>query len=288
MLRHRLPVSVVLILSFVGLLIVDGLTKPYHAIWMSLAVVAGILASIEISPLLTATIGKPFQPLLLTGVIICLASNIGASILGLQGISALGPLACAFVLALCLVLVESVRRFDDISPVVVSTAATVLGIAYIGILGSFLILLRFSGGADAGLFRLIFVVGATKGTDIGAYTCGRLFGRHLMTPRLSPKKTWEGALGGVLFSVLIVSLISMIENSTIGVSTFGTWPSLLVFALCVSVAGQLGDLVESMLKREAHVKDASSTIPGFGGVLDLLDSLFLAAPSGWLILTILR
>ena len=288
MLRQRLPVSIALIASFIGILLIDGLTAPYHVIWMGLAVAAGLLAAHEASPLLVASIGKPMKAPLFAGIALCLGSNVVASILDRQGFDALGPLGGAWVLCVGGVLACGVRLFDDESPVMPQVASTLFGIAYIGVLGSFLTLLRFFDGPERGLFALALVVGATKGTDIGAYTFGKLIGRHLMTPKLSPKKTWEGAFGGLAFAVLIVFGITWLEFAVTGVSTLDAWPLRLAFALGVSVAGQIGDLAESMLKREARVKDASSVIPGFGGVLDLLDSLFLAAPVGWAILTVLR
>ena len=287
MLRHRLPVSIVLIAAFTGILIVDGWTAPYHVLWMSLVIAAGGLATAEAIPLLTVTVGRPIAGPLFAGTLVCLASNAAASMAGSTGAMALGPMGCALAISVCFTLAAGVRLFDDGAHVMPRVAATILGIVYVGVLGSFLAQLRFLHGPDHGLFALALVVGATKGTDIGAYTFGKLFGRHLMTPRLSPKKTWEGAAGGLIFSVAIVTGLCFLELGVTGQMTLPAWPGRLAFALGVSVAGQIGDLAESMLKREAGVKDASSIIPGFGGVLDLLDSLMLAAPAGWAILTIL-
>jgi phosphatidate cytidylyltransferase len=113
-----------------------------------------------------------------------------------------------------------------------------------------------------------------KCCDIGAYSMGRLFGRHKMTPILSPKKTWEGAAGGLAAAVLV----------TMAMDRFG--PALLhrnpaleiAFGLTVGLAGMLGDLAESLLKRDCARKDASSAVPGFGGVLDVVDAVIFAAP----------
>jgi len=276
-----------LISAFIGILIVDRWTAPYHFLWMSIVLIAGSLAIIESIPLFASILARPIVPILLGCTILCLFSNSIVSVMSLEGIAAIGPLGSAWVISVCIILVSGVVLFDDEHPIVPRIATTLMGVAYIGVLGSFLTLLRFHGGPDVGSFSLALVISAAKGTDIGAYTFGKLFGRHLMTPRLSPKKTWEGALGGLIFSVAFVSAVTMAEGAVMGAATLGTWPKLVTFALTVSVAGQLGDLAESMLKREAHVKDASSSIPGFGGVLDLLDSLFLAAPAGWGILTIL-
>ena len=107
-----------------------------------------------------------------------------------------------------------------------------------------------------------------------------------MTPKLSPKKTWEGACGGVLFAIGLTFLVRSIELAVMGTQTLKSLGIAVFFAILVSISGQLGDLAESLIKREARTKDASSSIPGFGGVLDLLDSLLLAAPVGWAILQI--
>ncbi|MFM7132251.1 MAG: phosphatidate cytidylyltransferase, partial [bacterium] len=138
--------------------------------------------------------------------------------------------------------------------------------------------------STSGPFALYLVVAATKGTDTGAYTFGKLFGRHLMTPRLSPKKTWEGAAGGVLFAIGLTFLVQLIEQASTGTRLLTSTAETLLFAISISIAGQLGDLAESLIKREARTKDASASLPGFGGVLDLLDSLLLAAPVGWFFL----
>ena len=230
----------------------------------------------------------PFTRLMTPGTAACLLANALAMPLGFTVAHALVPATLVFGICTAAALLASVRAFDDTNPVMPRLCATLFGMVYIGLLGSFLAQLRYQGGPLPGVFALALVVAVTKGTDIGAYTFGKLIGRHLMTPRLSPKKTWEGAVGGLVFAVLFAQLMTWLEVSIRGSATLGSVPVMFAFALCVSVAGQLGDLAESMIKREARVKDASGVIPGFGGVLDILDSLFLAAPVGWAILTVLR
>jgi phosphatidate cytidylyltransferase len=112
-----------------------------------------------------------------------------------------------------------------------------------------------------------------KGCDIGAYFTGRLLGRHHMTPLLSPKKTWEGAAGGMVASVAIA----------IGINRLGPVLPLglageIGFGATVGAAGMLGDLAESLIKRDCQKKDASQAVPGFGGMLDVVDSVVFAAP----------
>jgi phosphatidate cytidylyltransferase len=117
-----------------------------------------------------------------------------------------------------------------------------------------------------------------KCCDIGAYTVGRLLGRHRMTPVLSPKKTWEGAVGGVAAAILVA----------IGIDRLGPTPVLMKdyrwevgFGLSVGIAGMLGDLAESLIKRDCQTKDASAVVPGFGGVLDVVDAIIFSAPASY-------
>jgi phosphatidate cytidylyltransferase len=125
-------------------------------------------------------------------------------------------------------------------------------------------------------------------SDTGQYTFGRLFGRHKLAPTVSPGKTWEGAAGGLLVAVVTALLIFGWGSRSVAGTTAvpGTAPtdilSVVIFAIAVAAAGIVGDLAESLLKRDAGVKDSSDWLPGFGGVLDLLDSLLVAAPVAYL------
>jgi phosphatidate cytidylyltransferase len=153
-------------------------------------------------------------------------------------------------------------------------ALTIWIAAYLGLLPSFFAQLRWLPDGTVALALAIFV---PKGCDIGAYFTGHLLGRHRMTPVLSPKKTWEGFAGGMVIAVLIA----------VGLSRFGTrlhdcyWMAI-GFGLTVGLAGVLGDLAESLIKRDCRQKDASLTVPGFGGVLDVVDSVVFAAPVAYL------
>ena len=129
------------------------------------------------------------------------------------------------------------------------------------------------------LFSMIAIV---KFTDIGAYFGGRQWGRHKIAPVISPGKTWEGAASGLTLGIAI-SLFTLGPLARLmGVASergLLAWLSGAIFyGLIVSMTGMMGDLAESLLKRDAGVKDSSTWLPGFGGVLDLLDSLLLAAP----------
>jgi phosphatidate cytidylyltransferase len=161
--------------------------------------------------------------------------------------------------------------------VVIRLSLLVWMTAYLGLLPSFLLQLRWlDAGAAAprdargALALCIFI---PKCCDIGAYFTGRFLGRHPMSPVLSPKKTWEGLLGGLLLSagaaVAINRPLSVVHGGDLAAAAFG---------VIVGGVGALGDLAESMIKRDCRRKDASRMMPGFGGVLDVIDSILFAAP----------
>ncbi|HTU23077.1 MAG TPA: phosphatidate cytidylyltransferase [Gemmataceae bacterium] len=161
--------------------------------------------------------------------------------------------------------------------IVIRLALLVWMTAYLGLLPSFLVQLRWLDAtattprdARGALALAIFVA---KCCDIGAYFTGRLLGRHPMSPVLSPKKTWEGLMGGLLLSAAAAVAI----NRPLSVVRGGDlWA--VAFGLVVGGVGALGDLAESLIKRDCRRKDASQVVPGFGGVLDVVDSILFAAP----------
>jgi phosphatidate cytidylyltransferase len=150
---------------------------------------------------------------------------------------------------------------------------------YVGVLMSFVVQLRNLFPDERGLYALVSLITVVKLSDIGAYTVGRLIGKHKMAPTLSPGKTWEGAAGGVLFSCVGSYLIFCAWlNTGMVFHDWGWFP----FGIAMAVSGMVGDLAESLLKRDAGRKDSSTWMPGFGGVMDLLDSILLAAPVAYL------
>lgn len=162
-----------------------------------------------------------------------------------------------------------------------SIGGTYLGIFYIAFFSSFLVHLLYFDGSGNGKLFIVYLITVVKSSDIGAYFTGRWIGKHKFAPRISPNKTWEGVLGGVLTSVC-VSLIWF-------TCTKGDLRVVRLSVLDFSVLGLLlpwiaifGDLAESMLKREADVKDSGTLITGMGGILDVMDSLLFAAPALYL------
>jgi len=171
------------------------------------------------------------------------------------------------VLGMVSLMLMQFRRRDS-SGVIVSISTTVFGILYVSWFLSFLIKVRYLEG---GLGLFLAVLAITKSGDIGAYLIGTRFGRHPLMPRVSPKKSVEGAIGGLVFSVLA----ALACNSVLKFSYFHS----VTLGIFLGVLAQLGDLSESLMKRDCQVKDSGNILPGMGGVLDLADSVIFTAPA---------
>jgi len=191
------------------------------------------------------------------------------------------------------VMVAQLRK-AEISEAMASISGTFFGVFYVGWLLSHAVVLRefhamvesrwgFAAAAsmdpDAGAFLMVFCLTAVVGSDAGAYFAGRAYGRRKLAPAISPNKTWEGALGGVVFGTFCALVCKALfdflwpELSALLGYAFG---AALAAILCV--AGTVGDLVESLLKRDAAQKDAGALLPGMGGVLDRIDSALIGIP----------
>ena len=144
---------------------------------------------------------------------------------------------------------------------------TIAGILYVGWLLSHFVALR---GLESGRDWVLFALFTTFASDSAAYFVGRAWGRHLLAPGISPGKTWEGTIGGFLAAIITSLLLVMLLDLPI------TYPQAIPLALAVSAFGQLGDLFESLFKRNMGVKDSGKTIPGHGGFLDRMDSIVFA------------
>lgn len=172
--------------------------------------------------------------------------------------------------------VAEMYRFERPGGVTINLAAAVFSLVYVGLLLSFLVKLLLQWGIVA-LLSLLIVV---KLGDTGAYTIGRLFGRNKMAPGLSPGKTIEGAIGAIVFSCAgsWVTFHLLFPADSAGDQEFVLWWGWIIFGLLVGVTGMVGDLAASLIKRDVRCKDSGTMVPGFGGVLDMLDSALLAAP----------
>ncbi len=180
-------------------------------------------------------------------------------------------------LVVLLLLVELFRKPEPNSSPLLNVATTIFGVVYVAGLLSFLVLIRemprTSGGeyAHAGTWLILLFVTIWI-CDTAAYFVGKGFGKHKLYERVSPKKTWEGAIGGLIFAVL--AALACHATFVKGLSM----TNAVVIGLLAGTVGQMSDLVESLFKRDAGVKDSSVLIPGHGGMLDRFDSEMLVAP----------
>jgi phosphatidate cytidylyltransferase len=179
---------------------------------------------------------------------------------------------------LLVLFVEQMARFRT-EDAIRRIGASLLAIIYLGLGGAFILAIR----RDCGVPMLVLFLVSVKFTDIGAYFTGSAIGKHKMIPWLSPGKSWEGLVGGVAVSILA----SIAICKWLDIRTMATW-QVVMFAVVVALAGQFGDLCESLLKRSAKQKDSGAALPEFGGVLDVIDSPLLAAPLAYLVLAILQ
>lgn len=166
-----------------------------------------------------------------------------------------------------------------------SLSSTLFGLVYVSLMLQYFVRIATPLPGDVvsengRLLLCLWIVAATKFCDMGALLTGLAFGRHKMSPQISPKKTWEGAAGGILFAMGISALIAWLARDS-----FPPHMTPLVAALMgapIAGLGIVADLIESVLKRRANIKDSGSIIPGMGGFFDMSDSLILTAPLGYL------
>ncbi len=159
---------------------------------------------------------------------------------------------------------------------------TLLGVLYIPLLFNFIpkIIYLYGGVTGPGWLFVLYLFMVTKFYDIGAYGSGRIFGRHKLMPRISPNKTWEGLFGGFVIAMIasVTAHQYLHQGMTDGGVRFG-YRDALILGFVLAALGAIGDLSESMLKREVNAKDSGEVLPGIGGALDLIDSLLFTAPA---------
>jgi len=139
---------------------------------------------------------------------------------------------------------------------------------------------------QSGLVLVFWLIAVSKLCDTGALLTGLAIGRHKMAPQISPKKTWEGLTGGVLISVIAGAALAWGCRDYLPPNFTPLIAAVVAFP--IAVLGAISDLVESIIKRRAEIKDTGQTIPGIGGVFDLSDSLILTAPVGWVVFHLLQ
>jgi len=160
---------------------------------------------------------------------------------------------------------------------VATIAVTLFGFFYVPYLFHFLSKIIFlnQDGSMSGVYFAAYLIAVTKMTDIGAYLIGSKYGKHKMSPQISPKKSWEGLIAGLLSGLVVSLLMAMYMPESLGELRY---THAIILGLLIPLIGVIGDLAESIVKRDADIKDSGGVIPGIGGSFDLIDSLLYTAP----------
>jgi phosphatidate cytidylyltransferase len=274
--------GVVLALLGLGIVLVDEKLAPWYPFLFLVTVGSMLVSCLEVIDLLGPSRRLPGW-FCCAAVALVLAANWPAFLLASLWHVRTDPwhwVLGAFTLVVLTAFVVEMAGFREPGESVTRVAVTVWVTAYLGLLPCFFAQLRWppaaldgGGVAPSGTVALALAIFVPKGGDIGAYLTGRFLGRHRMTPLLSPKKTWEGFAGGLALAVLAAVGFYQLDPVLRGAPL-----AVLGFGVTVWVASVLGDLAESLIKRDCRRKDASQAVPGFGGVLDVVDSIVFAAP----------
>ncbi len=293
MLAARLGVSAILIPAFIGLCVADHRLGEPAWYLLGLCLLLATRSAYELGVLLSVRNFRPvWVPSALSSLAIVASLWVARSLnpvgTGWDSLSALGLPCAVFAIAVLLLCLIEMARYSAPGNSMESFGANVVSVVYIGLLLTLTAQLRWVAGAQAGYFVLASLVICVKMGDTGAYTFGRLWGKRKMAPVLSPGKTWMGFVGA-----LVGSALGAILWLRFGIRLFSdewTPPPILwsiVYGVILGVVGLLGDLFESLIKRDVGRKDAPAFLPGFGGLLDLLDSILYAGPVAYLLWIVL-
>lgn len=297
MLRWRLISAAVILAILLSLVALDMRRAVFGVAgaWLlPVLLAASLLGTEELLSLLRAKQHRPAAwPVYLGNLLIPLAAALPVLLeLAGQPVPADDPLGrlgwplMALAGSSMLVLVAEMWRYERPGLSTINAALGIFSLVYVGLLSSFFAILRLiptqspSPSADWGIAALVSLLLIVKTADVGAYAFGRLLGRHKMTPRLSPGKTWEGAAGGLATAALVSWTFFRFAAPAFVGETYQEPPLLAVlsYGLAIGIAGMIGDLAESLLKRDMQRKDSSTWLPGLGGVLDIIDSVLIAGP----------
>jgi phosphatidate cytidylyltransferase len=253
------------ILVSIPALVLLAATVYFHGLFAKIVISAiSVLCMHEMMKVVRTGQDKPFLPIgYAFSALLYPVFEYGG---GFVGIAVLFTLA---IMSVFIVLVFSNRSFND-------GLATILALVYPGILSSFLIAIFCIPEAETSRFLILLLFVTASVTDTFAYFCGRLFGKHKLIPKISPKKTVEGAIGGMLFGMATATLLGYFAEGSFGLDIHFAW--YMALGLVLSVLTQIGDLVASIIKRRFGVKDYGTFMAGHGGALDRLDSSLFVSP----------
>jgi phosphatidate cytidylyltransferase len=237
------------------------------------------IATIELATLFAAERVKPHRFISMAGSGMLVLHAFATQFAGFKPIA---TSTLAFIVVFVMLFAALQRALlKQTQEAITHMAGTVLATLYLGGLGWFLVALRVKESANftGTTMVILMILLVVKFTDIGAYFGGRALGKHKLIPWLSPGKTWEGLFFGMLTAGLVgMACAPRVSNLT--------WWKGFVFGAVIGGIGQVGDLLESLMKRDAEVKDSGKLIPGFGGILDVIDSPLLAAPFAYLLFSL--
>ena len=283
--RTRLWMGAVMILAAGGVLFVDQHLHPWYPCLFVSVLLLGVCSLVELHRMLEG-LPRPPLGLCVLAVVAILTAGWPAN-LGLTWWPTTQPWRDILVVFIAVILgafLWEMATYTGGDGAVVRMALLVWVVGYLGLLPCCFAQLRWwpdvKGPDLRGVTALALVIFVTKSADIGAYFTGRLIGRHRMTPLLSPKKTWEGLAGGLVASMAVAIGINRLLEPLLSDDVRAA-----LFGAVIGAAGVLGDLAESLIKRDRGQKDASQAVPGFGGVLDVVDSPIFIAPVAYWLLT---
>jgi phosphatidate cytidylyltransferase len=294
MLGWRLFLGPILVALLGGVFYLDAYAGRTAPCLLVLCLLLGIRSSWELVQLLRIRSFEPQMGLVTLCSVAVIASNWyerwrqPAEDIYVREVGALGLPMLVFAISFLLLMLSEAIRYRGPGKSMESLGAELIIVSYVGILISIAAQLRWVAGSDAGYLALGSLVVTTKAGDIGAYFLGRYWGRRKLIERLSPGKTWMGARGALLGAGL--GSLAWFEW---GAPLFNPdWPRCpwywaLFYGVAIGLVGLVGDLCESLIKRDLGQKDSASLLPGYGGLLDMLDSVIYAAPVAywlWLIL----
>lgn len=271
MLKHRLFFGTLMTLLFVGLVVVDAwldgsLTTSAPEATVQATILCLLIAiltipgQLELARLIERTGPKIFKPIVITASIL-LATGWYWRQFSFEPVE----FHFYYVLFVSAFSLFAVLLYQGLhlatTGAMANCAANFFAVFYLGFLSGFVLGIRI----DFGIWCLLMFIFTVKSSDIGAYTIGSLYGKHKCFPKISPNKTWQGLAGAVIFAVIVAVIFSLF----CGIMRLSF---AIIFGVVFAILGQLGDLAESMMKRDAQQKDSAYTVPGFGGILDIIDS----------------
>jgi len=297
-LKNRLTFGSIMLAGLFGLLWLDDAAQMWTRDWMlarfnvrggvgglgllGIMLLLNPLAVDELAVLFTAEKVRPYRVVAGTGAFLIV---LHAFLTQFPPFRPIAASTFAFIIVFVMLTAALSRALrQQTQEAITRMAGTVLAMMYLGGLFWFLMAIRVKHSANEGGFHgttwvVLSILLMVKSTDIGAYFGGRALGKHKLIPWLSPGKTWEGLACGLLTAGLVgMACATKIPHVP--------WGKGFVFGVIIGGIGQLGDLLESLMKRDAEVKDSGSLVPGFGGILDIIDSPLLAAPFAYILFSL--